>query len=184
MRLVLTIVWRAVRPLLPPLLAACALAWGIAFALGAVAAPRPEAPAGDRVDVVATTTQAADLARHVGGARVRVTGLLAANAEPHAHEVSPGDVTALARARVVVRSGGDVDAWLDDAIGAARGHGPVLDLLRHVRRRGEDPHWWQDPRNGERAVEAIRRALTEADPEGAAGYRTRAGGPAIWHPFS
>ncbi len=158
------------RSLLPSLLVACALAWGVAFALGAAGERRSAATGGGRLDVVATTTQAADLVRQVGGAGVRVTGLLPANAEPHDHEVSPGDVTALARAGVVVRSGGEVDHWLEDAIGAARGHGPVLDLSRHVRLRGEDPHWWQDPRNAVRAVGAIGDALADADPERAAAY--------------
>ena len=31
-----------------------------------------------------------------------------------------------------------------------------------------DPHWWQDPRNAELAVAAIRDRLAEADPAGAA----------------
>ncbi len=33
-----------------------------------------------------------------------------------------------------------------------------------------DPHWWQDPRNAEAAVKAIRDALAEADPGGRASY--------------
>src|SRR5687767_3917443 len=66
--------------------------------------------------VVATTTQVADLVRSVGGDRVQVTGLLPPNADPHDHEVRPSDVEAVADAGLVVRSGGDLDAWLADAI--------------------------------------------------------------------
>src|SRR5207248_1220184 len=89
---------------------------------------------------------------------------------------TPGDVAALGRARVVVRSGGDVDAWLLDGGGASRSRAPVVDLSRSVRLHGDDPHWWQDPRNAVRAVEAVRAALTRADPRGAGVYaaRTRA----------
>ena len=68
------------------------------------------------VTVVATTTQAADLARAVAGDRAGVVGLIPANADPHDYEVRPGDVKALADADVVIRSGGDLDDWLGDAI--------------------------------------------------------------------
>jgi zinc/manganese transport system substrate-binding protein len=129
---------------------------------------------GGRLPVVATTTQAADLTRAVGGDRVAVHRVLAPNADPHDYEVRPRDVKALVDARLVVRSGGDVDGWLDAASDRAGTHAPVLDLLAHARPAGDDPHWWQDPRRGILAVEAIRRALAAADPRGAAGYAARA----------
>jgi zinc/manganese transport system substrate-binding protein len=125
---------------------------------------------GGRLDVVATTTQAADLARNVGGARVRVTGLIGANADPHDYELRPSDVKALVGADVIVRSGGDLDAWLQGAIDSAGSGAPVVTLIDHVRRSGDDPHWWQDPRNAALAVEAIRGALAKADPAGARAY--------------
>jgi ABC-type Zn uptake system ZnuABC Zn-binding protein ZnuA len=132
----------------------------------------------ERLAVVATTTQAADLVAGVGGDRVAVTPLLAPNSDPHAYEVRPDDVRAIARARLVVRSGGDLDAWLQDAIDASGTQARGLTLIEHVavRRQGAavDPHWWQDPRNAERAVAAIRDALGGADPAGAATYRARA----------
>jgi ABC-type Zn uptake system ZnuABC Zn-binding protein ZnuA len=144
--------------------------------------------------VVATTTQVADLVRNVGGDRVHVTGLLPANADPHDHEVRPSDVDAVADAGLVVRSGGDLDAWLGDAIEGSGTDAPQLDLLDHVRtleggheghdhaqedHAGEaggdvDPHWWQDPRNAVLAVAAIRDALVAADPADAAAYRGNA----------
>ena len=65
------------------------------------------------ITVVATTTQAADLARAVAGDRAEVVGLLPPNADPHDYEIRPDDVKALAGADLVVRSGGDLDEWLD-----------------------------------------------------------------------
>jgi ABC-type Zn uptake system ZnuABC Zn-binding protein ZnuA len=129
-----------------------------------------------RVQVVATTGQAADLARAVGGPRITVTGLLAPNADPHEFEVRPDDVKALARARLIVRSGGDLDDWLDGAIDSGGADAPVLTLADHVARAGDDPHWWQDPRNAVRAVAALRDALVRVDPAGAAAYRRAAAG--------
>ena len=128
--------------------------------------------------VVATTTQAADLARNLAGDRADVVGLLEPNSDPHAHELRPDDVKALADADLVIRSGGDLDAWLDGAIDSSGFDGTQLTLMDHVRTiegdDGPDPHWWQDPRNAQRAVEAIRDALVEADPDGAAAYRRSA----------
>jgi ABC-type Zn uptake system ZnuABC Zn-binding protein ZnuA len=124
--------------------------------------------------VVATTTQAADLARHVAGDRAEVKGILAPNSDPHDYEVRPRDVKALVHADLVVRSGGEVDAWLDGAIDAAGTKAPVLTLLDRVGAEGDDPHWWQDPRRAETAVAAIGAALAKADPPGAAGYERRA----------
>ena len=131
-------------------------------------------PGGEAPRVVATTTQGADLARAVAGDRMHVTGLLPANADPHEHELRPQDVKALIGARLVVRSGGDVDAWLDEAIDAAGTSAPVLTLADAVAPLGDDPHWWQDPRNAVAAVGALRTALARVDPAGAAGYARRA----------
>lgn len=104
---------------------------------------------GEAVDLVATTPPVADLARNVGGKRVEVTGLLTPNADPHDHEIRPSDVAALSEAELVVRSGGELDAWLAEAIEGSGTEAPVLDLIEHVRtiegadheeHPGEDPH--------------------------------------------
>jgi zinc/manganese transport system substrate-binding protein len=117
------------------------------------------AGADGRLTVVATTTQAADLARNAGGGEVEVIGLLAPNADPHDYEVRPHDLQALADADLVVRSGGDVDEWLQEAIEGAGSNAPVVNLSDHVHTLPDDPHWWQDPRNAILAVGAIERAL-------------------------
>ncbi len=149
----------------------------VAVLLAAVVAACGEddsASSGGALEVVATTTQAADLARNVGGERVSVTALLTANSDPHDYELRPRDVEAIADADLVVRSGGEVDEWLDEAIEASGTDAPVLDLSAHVTRRGEDPHWWQDPTNVVRAVPALREAMASADAGGSAAYRERA----------
>jgi ABC-type Zn uptake system ZnuABC Zn-binding protein ZnuA len=126
------------------------------------------------VRVVATTTQAGDLVRNVGGDRAAVRVMLPAKADPHEFEPRPSDARAVADADVVVRSGGDLDEWLDSVVDNAGGGADVVTLIDSVRRLGDDPHWWQDPRNAELAVASIRDALIDADPEGRAGYERRA----------
>jgi ABC-type Zn uptake system ZnuABC Zn-binding protein ZnuA len=129
---------------------------------------------GDGRTVVATTTQGADLVREVGGARVSVAGMLRPGGDPHDYEPRPSDVAAVARAQLVFRSGGEVDEWLGDVIDSAGGEADVVSLIDSVARRGDDPHWWQDPRNAVRAVETIRERLTRLDPDGRAAYRRNA----------
>jgi ABC-type Zn uptake system ZnuABC Zn-binding protein ZnuA len=123
----------------------------VLLAAVALVTSRDEAVGGDgRTVVVATTTQAADLARNVAGDDVEVVGLLSPNADPHDYEIRPHDLQALADADLVVRSGGDVDEWVLDARSDAR----VVTLMQ-----GDDPHWWQDPRNAIAAVTVLERAL-------------------------
>jgi ABC-type Zn uptake system ZnuABC Zn-binding protein ZnuA len=130
--------------------------------------------AGSGRTVVATTTQVADLVREVGGGRVSVDGMLRPDGDPHEYEPRPSDVAAVARADVVFRSGGEVDGWLGDVIDDAGGDAQVVSLIDSVDRMDDDPHWWQDPRNAERAVETIRARLTRLDPGGRTVYRRNA----------
>jgi ABC-type Zn uptake system ZnuABC Zn-binding protein ZnuA len=128
----------------------------------------------NQADVVATTTQAADIARAVAGPDVKVHQILKPAADPHEYEPRPSDAEAVARAKVVIRSGGDVDDWLGGLIEQAGGDASETSLIDFVDEEGDDPHWWQDPRNAEKATRAIQAALSKADPAEAAGFRTRA----------
>jgi zinc/manganese transport system substrate-binding protein len=121
--------------------------------------------------VVATTTQGADLARQVAGGRAHVSSLLKPNSDPHSYEPRAGDVKALARADLVVRSGGEIDDWLEEAQAGAGSDAPVVTLGEHT---SEEPHWWQDPRAALRAVPLLRDALIRVDPGGKAQYTANA----------
>jgi ABC-type Zn uptake system ZnuABC Zn-binding protein ZnuA len=129
---------------------------------------------GAGVTAVATTTQVADFVRNVGGDRVSVDSILRPNSDPHEYEPRPSDAAAIAKADVVFRSGGDLDGWLDEVVDSAGGDADQVTLIDSVKRKGDDPHWWQDPRNVILAVAAIRDALTKVDPDGRAGYARRA----------
>src|SRR2546423_1612329 len=99
-----------------------------------------------RPAAVATTTPVADMTRAVAGNRIPVKQILQPNADPHEYEPRPSDAQAVATAKLVIRSGGDVDDWLSGVIDQAGGKAPVITLVDSVPRRGSDPHWWQDPR--------------------------------------
>lgn len=155
-------------------------AWGVLIAVAlAVVGCGEETWSGDHLRVVATTTQVADLVRNVGRDRLEVRQILSGRADPHEYEPRPSDERAIATAKVVFQSGGEVDEWLGRLVDNAGGKASVVKLIDsvhtiEVERREVDPHWWQDPRNAILAVEAIRRALVEVDPAGRRAYERNA----------
>jgi ABC-type Zn uptake system ZnuABC Zn-binding protein ZnuA len=155
---------------------ACALVLTAAAGCGADDTGGPEGSAA--ISAVATTTQVGDFVRQVGGPRVTVHQILKPNSDPHEYEPRPSDARQIEGAGVVFRSGGDVDDWMKGLIASNGGKTRTVDLIDSVPVRhgpgGVDPHWWQDPRNAERAVLAIQATLTRADPAGRAQYARRA----------
>ena len=92
--------------------------------------------------VTATTTQVADLVRAVGGTRVDVTQILKPNADPHEYEPRPSDALALAHAKIVFRSGGDVDEWLAPVVQQAGSGDRVITLSDSVTTLPSDNDWY------------------------------------------
>jgi ABC-type Zn uptake system ZnuABC Zn-binding protein ZnuA len=140
----------------------------------AVAGCGGSSSAGEGPQIVATTTQLADMARNIAPG-ARVTALLSANTDPHEYEVRPADVKALAGADIVLRSGGEVDEWLDGALASAGvDEQDVVDAGAAAGLEGDDPHWWQDPVRAQKAAAAIGAALKRAGlPEDSAAYVKR-----------
>lgn len=131
------------------------------------------------IAVIASTPQVADFTREVAGGRAEVTQLLPAEADPHDYEPQPSDAESLIDSDLIVASGGDIDPWLDQIVAGSGSEAPVLTLIDLVETLddedgGDDPHWWQDPRNAVGAVAQIRDALASVDPEGAASYDANA----------
>lgn len=134
---------------------------------------------GAEITVSASTTQLADLAGNVAGDRAEVDGILSANSDPHDYEPLPSDAEALLETDLILKSGGDLDIWLDQLVESSGSDAPELVLLDRVDtiegdEEPDDPHWWQDPRNAITAVEAIRDELIAVDPEGRRAYEQNA----------
>jgi zinc/manganese transport system substrate-binding protein len=130
---------------------------------------------GDRLTVVATTTQIGDFVRAVGGDAVAVDQILQPNTDPHEYEPRPSDVTGAAGAKLVFASGDGLDDWIGEIVSDSGSDAKVVGLGAVLPQRvpgdssGDeashyDPHWWHDPRNAEAAVAVIQRVLVAADP--------------------
>ncbi len=135
----------------------------------------------ERLDVVATTMVLGDFARQVGGDRVRVTGLLGPDADPHEYEPTPSDADAVADADLVVENGAGLDDWLGDLLDTAGADAPRVTAVEGVELLPSeeegfagDPHVWHDPGAARRMVDAIAAGLAAADPAGRATYTANA----------
>lgn len=151
-----------------PILAVLSAVLLAAVAPGCSSDAEPAA-AGGRT-IVATTAVAGDLARAVAGPGAEVHVLVPPDADAHDFEPKPSDARALSRAALVVRSGGEIDAWLDGLLDAAGTQATVVDLFAAAEPIEEDPHWWHDPANAARAARALGAALGDT----AAGERVAA----------
>ena len=136
--------------------------------------------AGQGLQVVATTTQVADLAANVGGDHIQVTSLLKPGIDAHDYEPSPADIDTLARADLVLQNGVGLEEWLDDTIASSGYDGPVVDTSQGVTLRqveGEpDPHIWQRPGNAQLMAANIERGLATAEPTAAAAFQANLDG--------
>lgn len=126
------------------------------------------------ISVVTTTTQLTDLAREIGGSRVKVYGVLQANVDPHDYEPSPADIDALAKADVIVKNGIDLEGWFDDTIKSAVPKGQVVNASDRIEiRKGDDaepegdPHIWHNPQNVVVMVTSMAAAMEKANPDAA-----------------
>lgn len=87
----------------------------------------------DGLEIVTTTTQVTDFAKAVtagldaAGTKVEITPLLSAGESAHSFEPTAADLTALAKADVVIESGMQLESWLDDAITSSGFAGQRID---------------------------------------------------------
>lgn len=147
--------------------------------------------AGEKLDVVATTSIVADVVRNVAGDRIDLSTLMPVGTDPHAFEPTPQDAAALADADVVFINGVGLELFLEPLLaGAGEGVAVVpvslgVDLLRFdasgeheeeepVGHVDFDPHTWFDPHNVMVWVANIEAALSMLDPDRADMYEADA----------
>ncbi len=141
----------------------------------------PEALASREVRIATTTNFITDLARRIGGDRVRVTGLMGPGVDPHMYKASAGDVKTLAEADVVLYGGLELEGKMSDVFERLAEHRPTLSVTRDIPRSEllaspqhpdkPDPHVWFDVTIWERAARTTAAALADLDPGHADEYR-------------
>jgi zinc transport system substrate-binding protein len=151
-----------------------------ALSTGAVACGSSESPEDGRLQVVASFYPLAEAAQVVGGDAVAVENLTPPGVEPHDLELAPDDLEALVTADVVLYIGGGFQPAVEEGVDQAEGAaidvlGAAGTLLSPPEGEEEelaaDPHVWLDPDRFSGIVDAIERALADAAPGDAAGFR-------------
>ena len=135
--------------------------------------------------VVATTTMVADLAKVIGGDRVKVEGLMGPGIDPHNYVPKLADTNLLEKADVVLYSGLHLEGRFQSSLEAMTKRGrnvvavtdgidPASLLSPQEGFEGtKDPHVWGDPMMWSETIEPVVKAREKADPEGATGFRER-----------
>ena len=170
----------------------------LAASLVACGAPRqadqPSETSG--IEVVTTFLPITLFTRAVAGDCATVKALIPPTTGPHDFQAKPGDLAALRQARVLVKNGLEMEAFLDKLVASAGNSKlAVIDSSRgiatidspeehddehglshdHGHAHGEvNPHIWLDPLRAVQQVETIRDGLVKADPSCAEGYRRNA----------
>lgn len=166
------------------------LRWILVLALLLMALPMANVGAQSKLRVVATTTQAADLARILAGDRIELTALMGAGVDPHLYKPTESDIRAMNEAQLVIYNGLDLEGQFEtvfEALGQrnvrtyalstpVEAAGFVLEAQPILGKPAgaPDPHFWFDPRNWQLATEGLAKVLGEEDPANAEFYAANA----------
>jgi zinc/manganese transport system substrate-binding protein len=124
----------------------------------------------------------ADLARQVGGSRVRVFDLVGEGGDPHRFEPRPADMKQMRASAVVLASGKHLESYLErlrETLGGVSivevgrtipsltlGKDAVYTCCPAHTAGGLDPHWWHGIENMRRAARVVAQAFAEKDAAG------------------
>ncbi len=152
----------------------------------------PSLAADASLQVVATTTQAADLAQLLSASveGLHITPLMGAGVDPHLYHPTESDIAAMNQAQMVIYSGLHLEGQFDTVFAALAEQGvAVYALSAPVKSAGfviggyelsdeltnvDDPHFWFDPRNWQLSAQGLAERLAKLDPANAAAYTANA----------
>ncbi|WP_460796480.1 metal ABC transporter solute-binding protein, Zn/Mn family [Microbacterium sp. GXF0217] len=131
--------------------------------LGGCAAAEP-----DRPSVYVTTNILGDVVSEIAGEHLDVVTLMAPGADPHSFELAAQQAAGMRSADLVVANGLGLEEGLSHHVTAAADEGvEVLFAGDHVETveyadgAGPDPHFWTDPSQMLRVVDALAPVLAE-----------------------
>lgn len=137
------------------------------------------------LNVVATTSMIADLAKEIGGDHVTVTGLMGPGIDPHLYKASEGDVARMAGADLVLYNGLHLEGKMTEIFEQMQGRGiPAVAIAEVIEPErliespsfagNYDPHVWFDASLWLEAARRVQHALAEQDSAHALHYKQNA----------
>ncbi len=142
-----------------------------------------------KINVVASTTDIADIAKTIGGNRVQVVSISKGNQDHHYVEVLPSYMLKVKKADVYLKVGLELDLWADQIIDGSRNRNlTIVDCSKNIiplevpttkidASMGDihqmgNPHYWLDPENGKIIAENILKTFISIDSEGIELYQS------------
>mgnify|MGYP003398709522 FL=1 len=130
------------------------------------------------LEVVASGTIIADIAKNIGGDKVSVRPLIGYGGEMHFYTEKPSDLKLVGKADLILKNCLDLDTWADrlaKASGTKAKSVCVTDGITPIRSQtGTDPHAWNSPYSALAYVDGTEKALAGAAPELAGEFAERA----------
>ena len=136
-----------------------------------------------KINVVASTTDLAEIAKVIGGTRVKVISIATGKQDHHYVEVLPSYMLKVKKADIYLKVGLELDLWANQIIDGSRNRHLIIvncaeniiplevpttkidASMGDIHRMG-NPHYWLDPENGKIISENIFKAFISFDPEG------------------
>lgn len=136
--------------------------------------------ASNKIGVVVTILPQAEFVESVGGDKVSVIVMVPFGANPHTTELTPTQMTEVAKAKMYAKVGSGIEFELTymDKIEAVNKNMLVVDCSKGIQligsvdpdEPGNDPHIWLSPSNAKIMVQNICDGLVRVDPANEAFY--------------
>ena len=134
-----------------------------------------------KLNVVATTTMLADLAKVIGGEHIKVDGLMGPGIDPHLYQASAGDVGLMQKADVVIYNGLHLEGKMGEIFEALGRQGRAVISIEEGLEESKllsweddpsvhDPHIWFDIALWKDAAVIVAGGVSELDPAHAADF--------------
>jgi zinc transport system substrate-binding protein len=134
----------------------------------------------NKLGVVVTILPQAEFVEKVGGDKVSVTVMVPPGANPHSTELTPSQMTEVAKAKIYAKVGSGIEFELTymDKLTAINKSMQVVDCSKGIElitsvdpdEPGKDPHIWLSPLNAKLMVKNICESLVQIDPVNKAYY--------------
>ena len=109
------------------------------------------------LQVLASTSFLADIARNVAGERAQVDFLLPIGVDPHTYQATPRDVVKISESTVLILNGMEYEHFIEPLLENADGERSVIVASEGLGSvKGANPHLWLDPVRVLTYVENIR----------------------------
>jgi manganese/zinc/iron transport system substrate-binding protein len=133
--------------------------------------------------VATTVGMVADIVKNIAGDNAEVANIIGSGVDPHVFNPTRSDVALLLKSDIVFYAGLLLEGQMADILVKVSRKRPVFAvtellsgnyLIEDAASNHSDPHVWMDVQGWMKAVEVVRKALSEFDPSHAGIYRRNA----------